>query len=113
MAKKKKETRIAEEKERLLRIFADMDENKLSTVAAIIDRTAFITVSLEDLEKDLLRDGWIEEYQNGTNQSGVKKSAAADCHIALTKHQNSLVKQHLDIVPAAQRKSKLQELMMR
>ncbi len=111
MAKMSKENRIKKEKKRLMEIFADLDENKLSAVQALIDRLAFITVNLQDLEEDLLRDGWVEEYQNGQNQSGMKKSAAADVHISLTKNLNALSKNLLDIVPAAQRKSKLAELM--
>ena len=43
----------------------------------------------------------------------MKKSAKADVHISLTKNLNALTKQLLDIVPAAQRNSKLQEMMTR
>ncbi len=113
MAKSSKENRIKKEQKRLLEIFADLDPNKLSAVSALIDRVAFITVNLQDLEADLLRDGWVEGYQNGENQHGLKKSAAADVHISLTKNLNALTKQLLDIVPASQRKSKLQEMMLR
>ena len=73
MAKKKKTTRIKEEKERLARIFVGLEPNKLSTCAALIDRAAFITVSLEDLEEELNRTGWTEKYQNGESQYGMKK----------------------------------------
>lgn len=113
MAKAAKETRIKKETKRLLGIFEDMDPNKLEAVKALIDRLAFITVNLQDLEEDLLVEGWVEEYTNGANQAGVKKSAKAEVHISLTKNLNALTKQLLDIVPAAQRKSKLQEMMTR
>ena len=113
MAKPSKTTRIKRETKRLMAIFEDMDPNKLETVKAIIDRAAFITVNLQDIEEDLLRDGWVEYYTNGANQNGLKKSAAAEAHISLTKNLNALTKQLLDIVPAAQRKSKLQEMMIR
>lgn len=113
MAKATRESRIRKERKRLLAIFADMDPNKLETVKALIDRVAFITINLQDLEADIIRDGWTEEYQNGREQSGMKKSAAADVHISLTKNLNALTKQLLDIVPPAQRQSKLNELMNR
>lgn len=113
MQKMSKESRIKKETRRLQKIFADLDENKLSAIRALMDRLAFITVNLQDLEEDLLRDGWVEEYQNGQNQCGMKKSAAADVHISLTKNLNALTKQLMDIVPAVQRKSKLEELMKR
>lgn len=108
-----KEKQIAKEERRLKKIFADMDANKLEAVQALIARAAFITVSLQDLEKELSDSGWTEVYQNGQSQSGLKKSAAADVHISLTKNLNAIMKQLLDLVPAAQRKSKLAEMMTR
>lgn len=111
MAKIKKTTRIQREKDRLAEIFKDLEPNKLSTCSALIDRAAFITVSLEDLEEQLNATGWVETYQNGENQYGMKKSAAADVHISLTKNLNAIVKQLLDLVPPAQKASRLEALM--
>ena len=111
MAKPKKETRINKEKARLLDIFKDMEPNKLSTCRALIDRAAFITISLQDLEEQLNLTGWVEPYQNGENQSGLKKAAAADVHISLTKNLNAIVKQLLDLVPPAQKESRLAAMM--
>ena len=55
----------------------------------------------------------VDIHQNGQQQSGWKKSAAADVHISLTKNLNAIVKQLLELVPPAQKNSKLQELMGR
>lgn len=110
MAKSTKETRIKREKKRLQEIFRDLEPNKLSVCSALIDRAAFIRVSLEDLEAQLNETGWIEPYQNGENQSGMKKSAAADVHISLTKNLNAIIKQLLDLAPPAQKEGKLSEL---
>ena len=111
MAKATKETRVKREKKRLQEIFKDMEPNKLSTCQALIDRAAFITVSLQDLEEQLNLTGWVEPYQNGENQSGLKKAAAADVHISLTKNLNAIVKQLLDLVPPAQKASRLEAMM--
>ena len=113
MAKLKKTTRIQREKDRLSEIFKDLEPNKLKTCTALIDRAAFITVSLEDLEEQLNLTGWVETYQNGENQSGMKKAAAADVHISLTKNLNAIIKQLLDLVPPAQKASRLEEMMRR
>lgn len=111
MAKIKKTTRINREKQRLLEIFSDLDENKLRTCYALIDRAAFITVSLEDLEEELNETGWTETYTNGQNQEGVKQAAAANVHISLTKNLNTIMKQLLEFVPPAQKKSRLEAMM--
>ena len=113
MAKPKIETRIKKEKARLLEIFKDLEPNKLQTCHALIDRAAFITISLQDVEEQLNEIGWTEYYQNGENQSGWKKSAAADVHISLTKNLNAIIKQLLELVPPAQKASRLTEMMNR
>ena len=111
MGKIKKETRIQRERERIAEIFKDLEPNKLRTCQALIDRAAFITISLEDLEQQLNKTGWVETYQNGENQSGMKKAAAADVHISLTKNLNTIIKQLLDLVPPAQKASRLAAMM--
>jgi len=107
MAKLKTKTRYKREKARLEAIFAGLEKNKLDTCAALIDRAAYITASLEDLEEQLNETGWVETYKNGENQFGMKKSAAADVHISLTKNLNAIIKQLLEIVPPAQKESRL------
>ena len=113
MALTDKEKKVRKEKRRLAAIFAGLDANKLETVDALIDRAAFITVSLQELEADLNTYGWTEEYQNGQNQRGLKKSAAAEVHISLTKNLNAIMKQLLDLVPPAQKAGRLGEMMKR
>lgn len=108
-----KEKRIDRETKRLTEIFKDLDENKRKTITTLIDRAAFITVSLQELEEELKTTGWTEEYQNGQYQYGVKKSAAADVHISLTKNLNTIMKQLLDLVPQKQKQSRLSEMMAR
>lgn len=111
MARPSKKVRVRNEKSRLMELFKDLEPNKLQTCQALIDRAAFITVSLEDLEAQLNEIGWTEYYQNGETQSGWKKSAAADVHISLTKNLNTIIKQLLELVPPAKKNSKLEELM--
>ena len=111
MAKSKKMERIEKEKERLQDVFQDLEPNKLKTCQALIDRAAFITISLEDLEVQLNKTGWVEQYQNGENQTGMKKAAAADVHISLTKNLNAIMKQLLELVPPAQKESRLAAMM--
>ena len=111
MGKPSTKTRINREKQRLLEIFKDLEKNKLDTCLSAINRMAYITVSLEDLEEQLLIVGWVETYQNGENQYGTKKSAPADVHISLTKNLIALQKQLLELVPPAQKESRLAAMM--
>lgn len=112
VAEKTKEERIKSETRKLMKIYSVLDENKLNTVKTLICRAAFLTVNLQDLEEELNANSWTEVYINGSNQSGVKKSAAADVYISLTKNLTAIIKQLLELCPPAQKKSKLQELML-
>ena len=107
---KKIETRIAEKQASLEELFCDLDQNRRTTVTPLIERAAFIIIHLQDLELQLNAEGWTEEYQNGQSQSGIKRSAAADVHIALTKNLTAITKQLLELVPAAKRQSKLEDM---
>ena len=114
MAAKKertKEQRIKAEKTRLKGIFKELDENKKKLVTPLIEKAAFMSIELDDLQETIRQEGWTSEYQNGENQWGTKKSPEADTYIALSKNYAAVIKQLIDLVPAAKRKvSRLQAL---
>ena len=83
---KTKEQRIKTEKTRLKGIFKDLDENKRKLVTPLIEKAAFMSIELDDLQAKLEKDGWTSEYQNGQNQWGTKKSPEAETYIALSKN---------------------------
>ena len=108
---KTKEQRINSEKTRLRGIFKDLEENKRKLVTPLIEKAAFMSVELDDLQAKLQTDGWTSEYKNGQNQYGTKKSPEAETYIALSKNYAAVVKQLTEVVPAAKRKdSKLAAL---
>ncbi len=109
--KREKEERIRKEIRRLRRVFRDLDKNKSVVVKDLIHRAAFMSVSLEDLEDEINRYGYTEEYCNGENQFGTKQSEAVKIHLAMMKNLTAVVKQLTDLVPPAKRKeSKLEAL---
>ena len=75
---KTKEQRIKTEKTRLKGIFKDLDENKRKLVTPLIEKAAFMSIELDDLQAKLEKDGWTSEYQNGQNQWVTKKSPEAE-----------------------------------
>ena len=108
---KTKDQRIKTEKTRLRGIFRDLDENKKKLVTPLIEKAAFMSVELDDLQATIETEGWTSEYQNGQNQWGTKKSPEADTYIALSKNYAAVIKQLTELVPAAKRKaSKLDAL---
>lgn len=114
MATKKeitKEEKILKEQRRLKRIFADLEEGKKKLVTPLIEKAAFMSIELDELQETIEKDGWISEYQNGANQYGTKRSPEADTYIALSKNYAAIIKQLVELVPAQKRKkSKLEAL---
>jgi len=93
------EARIEAEKKRLIKRFAEVGEDKLTTVDKLLDRVAFMTVSLEDLETTVLEKGYTSEYQNGANQWGEKKTPEAEMYLSMMQRYLPAMKQLLDLLP--------------
>lgn len=102
---KTKEQRIKSEKTRLKGIFKDLEDNKRKLVTPLIEKAAFMSVELDDLQETIEQDGWTSEYKNGENQYGTKKSPEAETYIALSKNYAAIIKQLTELVPAAKRKN--------
>lgn len=106
-----KDERVKKEINRLKKIFKTLDKNKLDTVQTLIQNAAFMSVTLEDLQEIINKDGCTHEYTNGANQAGVKRSAEMDVYIAMTRNQSTIIKQLTDLAPPKVRtKSKMEAL---
>ncbi len=101
---------IRKEVRRLRSVYREIDANKKKVIEPLIARAAFLTVSLAEVEEIINTDGYTEEYQNGQNQTGVKKTAAVEVHLQMTKNYTSIVKQLAELAPPAPKKeSKLKK----
>ena len=94
-----KEEQIKEEEKRLLKIFINLDKDKKALCNKLIENAAFMGVLLEDLAADLQKNGYTEEYKNGADQYGRKKSIAADLYNATIKNYVSTIKHLSDQLP--------------
>lgn len=84
---------IRGEYRRLLKLFENAPEQKLNLARKELARAAFLGVTIDRLEKDITMKGYEEDYQNGQNQKGKKKTAAADLHVSYTKNFLAVMKQ--------------------
>ena len=89
---------IKAEYDRLMSLFKAAPKNQLSLARKLISRAAFLAVTIDRLEKDIAVNGYEDFYQNGANQSGKKKSAAAELHVTYTKNLLSVTKQINDML---------------
>ena len=94
-----KEDKIKKEKQKLNKLFKNIDEKKLSTVSSLIENVAFMSVSLDELQQAINLKGYVEEYQNGANQKGVKKCSEVEIYNVMIKNYMASVKQLTELLP--------------
>ena len=100
---KEKEARIKKEITKLNKIMRNVDADKRKSMDSLIKNAAFMTVTLEDLQKQIIEKGATERYQHGAGQWGMKKSAAVDVYNTMIKNHVSVMKQIADAVPKEQK----------
>lgn len=93
--------RIAQEERRLARIFKDIDEKRKGTTKGLIQRAAFMRVSLEDLEEDLNRSGFTEWFSQGDQEPYQRERPAAKIYNTMNVSYQKIVKQLTDLLPKA------------
>ena len=96
---KQRKTKIKKEQKRLQEIFKNLDTNKKKGVEKLIEDAAFMAVTLEETRQIIARDGIVETYQNGANQTGVKKSSAVEVYDKMVNTYSRVVKQLVDLIP--------------
>jgi hypothetical protein len=94
-----KEQRISKEMSRLKKLFKDIPKNIMNSVLALIRNAAFMTVTLEDLQEEINKNGAVSEYQNGENQWGIKKSPEVEIYNTMIKNLSTVIKQLTELVP--------------
>jgi hypothetical protein len=73
--KKKKEEMIELEKERLIEIFDGLSESKMRVAKSLIERVAFMKITLEILEDKINTRGPTYLFKNGSQKMEVENPA--------------------------------------
>ncbi|AJD92039.1 hypothetical protein JMA_27220 [Jeotgalibacillus malaysiensis] len=99
---KTKEERIKAEDRRLRRIFKELPKNSLHSVDGLIKRAAFMRVTLEDMEKDLDENGFVEMFsQSDKTEPYERERPVARLYNTMNKNYQSIIKGIADQVPKA------------
>lgn len=94
-----KQKRVKKEVARLKRLFKEIDENKKKLVLSTIDDVAFMSITMQDLRENIIRDGTTAEYKNGENQYGTKQSPDAQLYLQFSQKQTQAMKILQDCLP--------------
>lgn len=93
--------RIAAEERRLARTFKDIDEKRKATTRGLIQRAAFMRISLEDLEEDLNKNGFTELFSQGDQEPYQRERPTAKIYNTMNASYQKIVRQLTDLLPKA------------
>lgn len=96
---KEDDERFKKELSKLKKLFKEIDPDKKKLVDRLIENAAFMQVLLMDLQSDISQNGYKEEYKNGENQFGYKRSIAADLYQVTIKNYSSVIRQLNSLIP--------------
>lgn len=96
---KSKDEIIKAEKRKLAGIYNRLDKKTKKAVDSLVDEAAFMAASLYELREAINEKGYVEEYQNGANQKGIKKCSEVEIYNTMIKNYSSIVKQLTDLIP--------------
>ena len=105
-----KEITKKSELSKLNKIFKNIEADKKKVVERLIENVAFMGVELNKLQEYISEHGCTENYQNGANQFGKKRSSEFDAYSTLIKNYTTVLKQLIDLLPDGKKEAE-DELM--
>lgn len=100
MAKAKKKTRIHKENERLRARYAALPEDTLEIIDGLIDRAAYMRITLDDMEEDIDENGRVEMFSQSEHQEPYERERpVVKQYIQMSRNYQSIVKQLDDKLP--------------
>lgn len=103
MAKKKdlpKEKRINKEKKKLRNIYKDIDQDQFKTVEELINRAAYMLVLLQDYEKDIDENGYVELFsQSDKTEPYERERPVVRLYNTTIKNYQSVIRQLSQLIP--------------
>lgn len=103
MATKKeltKDERINKEEKRLRQIYKNIDEDNKAIIDGLIQRAAYMRVTLEDWEKDIDTNGFIEMFTQSEKTAPYERERPViRLYNTMNKNYQSIIKQLSDLVP--------------
>lgn len=103
MAKNKeltKQERIDTEEKRLRKSYKDIPKENVAVTDGLIRRAAYMRVTLEDFEKDLDENGYVELFSQSEKMDPYERERpVARLYNTMNKNYQSIIKQLNDLLP--------------
>ena len=98
--KKSKEARIKDEVKRLKEQIDGLDPKKKKIAEGLIERAAFMRISLDDMEEDLVQNGFVELFSQSVAQEPYeRRRPTADTYNSMNASYQKIIRQLTDLLP--------------
>ena len=92
--------RISTEKKRLTKIYKDIGKDQKAIIDGLIQRAAYMRVTLEDWESDITENGYVEMFtQSEKTEPYERERPVIRLYNTMNKNYQSIIKQLADLVP--------------
>ena len=89
-----KQKRIKKELSKLKKVYKDIPKDKMIIVDGLINRAAFMRISLEDMELDIHKDGFVEMFSQSERQKPYERERpVARLYNSMNKNYQSIIKE--------------------
>ena len=89
-----KQKRIKKELSKLKKVYKDIPKDKMIIVDGLINRAAFMRISLEDMELDIHKDGFVEMFSQSETQTPYERERpVARLYNSMNKNYQSIIKE--------------------
>lgn len=94
-----KEAEIKKEESRLRRTYSKIGKKRKATIEGLIQRAAFMRISLAELEADLNENGFTEWFSQGDQSPYLRKRPTAEVYSSMNTGYQKIIKQLTDLLP--------------
>lgn len=110
MEKENKEKAIKKELGRLTKLFKNIPENKKTLIDGLVKQSAWMFVTLQELQEDLNDAGLVEDFKNGKQQF-VRENSLNKTYISLQKNYLATFKELMSYLPDEDKEDELEAFL--
>lgn len=105
-----REKNIKQEINRIKKLYKDFPKEKSKVLEGLINEAAFMKTALEELRKDLIRNGYVELFEQG-EQCFNRERPEVKTYTNFMQKYSVVMKQLIDLLPVEIKKEEADKLM--
>lgn len=107
-----KEKKIRAEKNRIAKIYKNnnLDKDIIKVLEGLISDAAFMRVAIEEIKQNLIKDGLMEKFKNGS-QEFWREKPQSKLFLNFMKQYSNTMKQLIDLMPVQVKEEEQDQLL--